>query len=73
MTLHGWLAEFIAVAAKRPVAVTAPHPPRTVHVGIAPVGRFVTVNCCVDPTPIEALVGERTRLNVGCGVVLTWK
>jgi hypothetical protein len=28
-TLQGWVAEFIAVAANRPVAVMAPHPPVT--------------------------------------------
>ena len=72
-TLHGWLAEFIAVAAKRPVAVTAPQPPLTDQLTVAPVGWPLTVNCWVDPTWTDADDGDSVSPITGVGVVLIWK
>jgi hypothetical protein len=45
-TLHGCVGEFVAVAANKPLLVTAPQPPVTVHVVVEPAGAPVTVNCC---------------------------
>ena len=72
-TLHGWVAELVAVAAKRPEFVTAPHPPVTDQLTVEPVGAPVTVNCWVPPTGSDALDGERVIPPVAPGVVLIWK
>lgn len=71
-TAHGWVGEFVAVAAKRPLVVTAPHPPVTVHVTVAPAAAPLTVNCCWPPTGSAAEVGEIVRVVVVEGVVLIW-
>jgi hypothetical protein len=73
MTLHGWVAEFVAVAAKRPAEVMAPQPPVTDHWTVEPDGAPVAVNCWVPPTGIEAEAGEIVRPPVAEGVVLIWK
>jgi hypothetical protein len=72
-TAHGWVAEFVAVATKRPCCVTAPQPPLTEKVTVEPVGAPVTVNCCWPPTGRDADAGEMVRAAPAAGVVLTWK
>jgi hypothetical protein len=72
-TLHGWVAEFVAVAAKRPAEVIAPQPPVTDQLTVEPDGEPLAVNCWVPPTGIEAEAGEIVRPPVAEGVVLTWK
>ena len=67
-TVHGWLAEFVAVAANSPTVVIAPQPPSTVHVlGLD------AVNWIVPPTGREAEGGEIVSADVGSGVVFAWK
>src|SRR6266850_3531951 len=73
LTEHGCVAEFVAVAAKRPALVTAPQPPVTDHVMVAPADAPLAVNCWVPPTGSEAEVGERVKPPVPEGVVLIWK
>src|SRR5581483_288211 len=74
MTVQGCVAEFVAVAAKRPAEVIAPQPPVTDQLMVAPVPAPLAVNCWVPPTASEAEAGERVRPPVvEPGVVLTWK
>src|SRR5205807_98150 len=72
-TLHGWVAEFVAVAAKRPAEVIAPQPPVTDQLTVVPDGAPLAVNCWVPPTGIAAEDGEIVRPPVAEGVVLIWK
>lgn len=72
-TLHGWVAELVAVAAKRPAEVTAPQPPVTDQLTVAPAGAPFAVNCWVPPTGSDALAGERVMPPAAPGVVLIWK
>lgn len=73
-TLHGWVAEFVAVAAKRPALVIAPQPPVTDQLMVAPADAPLAVNCCVPPTGSEAEAGVIVRPPVVApGVVLIWK
>jgi hypothetical protein len=72
-TLHGWVAEFVEVAAKRPALVTAPQPPVTDQLIVAPVPAPLAVNCWVPPTGIEAEAGEMVRPPPAEGVLFCWK
>ena len=73
-TLHGWVAEFVAVAANRPEDVIAPQPPLTDQLMVAPEAAPLAVNCCVPPTGSEADGGVIVRPPVvDPGAVLIWK
>ena len=74
MTVQGCVAEFVAVAAKRPAEVIAPQPPLTDQLMVAPADAPLAVNCCVPPTGSEAEAGEIVSPPpVAPGVVLIWK
>jgi hypothetical protein len=68
-TLHGCVAEFVAVAAKRPALVIAPQPPVTDQLMVAPAEAPLAVNCCVPPTGSEADDGVSVRPPPAPGVL----